>query len=198
MDPISWDEQAEERAAAGLVQRVRSGDRRAEAEMVERYSRGLAILLRSLAGERALADDLHQETFRLALEKIRAGQLREPGKLNAFLRQVARNLAIAEHRRGSRREGPALAADELPAAPEESPLRRLLQNEAAGLVRRTLDGMRSPRDREVLYRFYIAEEDKERICADLGLSSAHFNLVLHRARERFRQLVSERQSGAVG
>jgi RNA polymerase sigma-70 factor (ECF subfamily) len=40
----------------------------------------------------------------------------------------------------------------------------------------------------VLFRFYVVEDDKDRICADLGLTSLHFNRVLHRARERYREL----------
>ena len=46
----------------------------------------------------------------------------------------------------------------------------------------------SDRDREILFRFYLAEDDKERICRDLGLTAVHFNRVLFRARERFREL----------
>ena len=51
--------------------------------------------------------------------------------------------------------------------------------------------MKSARDRQVLFRFYIAEENKEDICSDLGLSSLHFNRVLFRARERFRELYEQ-------
>jgi RNA polymerase sigma-70 factor (ECF subfamily) len=48
--------------------------------------------------------------------------------------------------------------------------------------------MPNERDIQVLYRFYIADDEKEQICADLGLTSLHLNRVLHRARERFREL----------
>ena len=34
----------------------------------------------------------------------------------------------------------------------------------------------------------MAEDDKERICRDLGLTAVHFNRVLFRARERFKEL----------
>jgi RNA polymerase sigma-70 factor (ECF subfamily) len=86
---------------------------------------------------------------------------------------------------------PGSAAAELPelladAAPGQ--LAQLLQKEKAGVVRQVLGELYSQRDREVLYRFYVAEEDKEQICIDLGLSSLHFNHVLFRARERFRNL----------
>jgi RNA polymerase sigma-70 factor (ECF subfamily) len=56
-------------------------------------------------------------------------------------------------------------------------------------VRRLIGELDTDRDRQILYRFYIAEEDKERICADLELSSLHFNRVLFRARQRFKELL---------
>ena len=63
-----------------LVARIRSGDRTAEAELVARYSRGVTMILRRPAtGAQAAADDLYQEVFLRATEKIRAGEVREPG-----------------------------------------------------------------------------------------------------------------------
>jgi len=67
----------------------------------------------------------------------------------------------------------------------------LLEKERSTIVRRILKELKSERDRQILFRFYISEEDKEIICADLGLSSQHFNRVLYRARERFRELCQQ-------
>ncbi|HKD10487.1 MAG TPA: sigma factor, partial [Thermoanaerobaculia bacterium] len=75
-----------------LASRIRIGDRQAEAELVARYQRGVTLLLRRSAGDPSLAEDLAQETFRIALEKIRRGDLREPEKLAGFLCSLARNL----------------------------------------------------------------------------------------------------------
>ena len=52
--------------------------------------------------------------------------------------------------------------------------------------------MRVERDREVLLRYYLAEENSSRICADLGIDAEHFYRVLSRARQRYRQLFEER------
>jgi RNA polymerase sigma-70 factor (ECF subfamily) len=41
-------------------------------------------------------------------------------------------------------------------------------------------------------RFYLNEESKESICADLGVTELQFNVILFRARERFRQLLENR------
>jgi RNA polymerase sigma-70 factor (ECF subfamily) len=65
---------------------------------------------------------------------------------------------------------------------------QLLQQEQAAMVRTVLGELESDRDREILFRFYLAEDDKERICRDLGLTAVHFNRVLFRARERFGEL----------
>ena len=175
-----------------LVGRIRAGDPDAEAELVESYRHGLSYLLRKVTGDPALSEDLQQETFQVALRRIRAGELREPEKLSGFLRQTAKNLAIMEHRRSGRLEGvEEWEPEHGPEDPEESQLSRVLRQEQAGLVRRVLREMRNVRDRQLLYRYYIAEHAKEEICRDLGLSSLNFNLVLFRARERFRKLVEE-------
>jgi DNA-directed RNA polymerase specialized sigma24 family protein len=68
----------------------------------------------------------------------------------------------------------------------------LLVRERADLVRQVIQELGTSRDRDILLRFYIAEEDKDRISADFGLSSLQFNRVLYRARERYRALYLER------
>jgi RNA polymerase sigma-70 factor (ECF subfamily) len=177
--------------AVALVARIRAGDPRAEAELVEGYRHGLSYLLRKVTGDPVLSEDLQQETFQVALRRIRAGELREPEKLSGFLRQTAKNLALREHRRNERLEGLEEEPERGPVDPGESQLGRVLRQETAGLVRQVLRDLRSDRDRQLLYRYYIAEHAKEEICRDLGLSSLNFNLVLFRARERFRQLVEQ-------
>lgn len=65
-------------------------------------------------------------------------------------------------------------------------------------MRRVLAELPSDRDREILFRFYIAEDEKDSICRDLGLTSLHFNRVLFRARERYRELYEETTRGESG
>jgi len=182
-----------------LVQRIRGGDRGAEEELVSRFGEGLSFLLRRWTRERTAAEDLYQETFRLALEKIRRGEVRDPERLGAYLRSLAKNLSTEYYRRGAvreEREEQIEAVADL-SAPEAGQLGKLLRQEKADLVRRVLGELGSERDRQVLFRFYIAEEDKERIGADLGLSGPELNLVLFRARRRYRDLF-ERRVAAQG
>jgi RNA polymerase sigma-70 factor, ECF subfamily len=178
-------------ANATLVARIRAREDEAAAALVQRFGRGVSVILRRVVREKAAVDDLYQDTFRLTIEKIRRGDPRDPDRLPGFVASLARNLAIDHLRRRARRRVEDVEAAEAFADPSPSPLDRLLDRERATLARQVIDGLGSDRDREVLYRFYIAEEDKEVICRQLALTSLHFNRVLHRARQRYRELFEE-------
>jgi len=183
---------------ADLVERIGGGDRQAEADLVTRFGRGVALLLDRHTRDRAEAEDLYQETFCVALEKLRRGELRNPATLPAFLAGIARNLAIEHYRKAARRktepDSETLAAVE---AAGSGQLDRLMSREYAALVRRTIRELRPERDREVLFRFYIAEEDKDEIAAAFSLTGVQLNRVLHRARQRYKALLAERLGAAA-
>ncbi len=184
---------AEAAIAADLVRRIQGGDRPAEQQLVERYSRGVLFLLRRLSGRPELAEDLHQETFQVVLERLRGSGLEDPGRLVGFIQGIARHLFLGEHRKRLRRktdDAGELLPDGVDPAPSQ--LESALRDERAERVRRMLAELRPERDRRLLYRFYLAEEDKDRICVDLGLSHKHFNRVIYRARQRFKELLKGR------
>jgi RNA polymerase sigma-70 factor, ECF subfamily len=154
----------------------------------------VAIILDRHTNGRPEAEDLFQETFRLALEKLRQGELREPAKLPGYLAQIARSLAIEHYRKAARRKTDADSDAVLAAvSPVAGALSELMDRENAALVRQAIQDLANDRDRQILLRFYIAEEDKDRIATDYGLTSLQFNRVLHRARQRYRELLLERQ-----
>jgi RNA polymerase sigma-70 factor, ECF subfamily len=179
------------------VARLRAGDLKAESALLARFARPVRLLLDRHTSGRPEAEDLFQDVFRLALEKLRRGELREPDKLPGFLAQIARSLAIEHYRKLGRRKTDT-DSDALLAAPAtgEGPLAELLDRENAALVRTVLGELGTPRDREVLLRVYLTEDDKDRIAADHGLTSLQLNRVLHRARQRYKELFLERQAAA--
>jgi RNA polymerase sigma-70 factor (ECF subfamily) len=174
---------------ANLLSRIRSGDQQAEAELVECYKCAVMSIIRQGVDDPATADDLYQETFCIVLEKIRQGDVREAEKLSGFVCGVARNRVIKYFQRvGQRRSLTPLEEIEHLPHPSSDQLEQLLQKEKTDLVWQILKEMTNERDIQVLFRFYLAEDDKEQICADLELTSLHFNRVLHRARKRYREL----------
>jgi len=172
-----------------LVGRIKAGEQQAEGELVERYSRCVMIIIRREVGNTAVVDDLYQETFWIILEKIRRGDVREPEKLAGFVCSVARNCVIHYFRCAARQKS-LTETEEAVRLPHPAPdqLKELLQKEKADLVWQVLKEMPNERDIQALLRFYIAEEEKEQICADLSLTKSQFNLVLHRARKRYKEL----------
>ncbi len=183
-------ELSEAEVAADLGRRIAAGDAAAEGQLVERYSRGLLYLLRRLGAPPEAAEDLHQESFRIALERLRTSGLDDPAGLGGFLRGIARNLMVADRRKSARRRTEADPERlEQAAHPAPSQLSCVLHDEEAAIVRRLIGELPTDRDRQLLLRFYVAEEEKESICADLALDSLHFNRVLFRARQRFKELL---------
>jgi len=182
---------------ARLIERIEAGDRQAEELLVERFGRGVALVLDRHSSWRGEVDDLFQETFRVAIEKLRRGELRDPEKLGAFLAQIARYLSLDAARKQIRRKTePDAERVEREIAPRGNPLSELLERENTRLVRRVLAELDNDRDREVLFRFYLAEEDRREIARDLGLDNLQLNRVLYRARKRYQTLYQERLSGS--
>lgn len=185
--PASLAESAEDVPAAELVRRLQAEDAAAEETFVQRYGPGLRALLMRRGADPALADDLHQETFALALVKIRQGELRNPDALASFLRALGKNLLIG-HRRKEARYGELSPEQAEARGVEASQLRQLLASEEASQVRQLLTEMRQPRDRELLVRYYLTDDPKLEICQDLEVEPELFNRVLYRARQRLRDL----------
>jgi RNA polymerase sigma-70 factor (ECF subfamily) len=177
----------ENQIAADLVGRIRDGDQRAIADVFQRYSRGLRFLLRRRTHDPQLVEDYLQETWAVALTKIRTEGLEDPGRLAGYLCGIASNLARSDARRVNRQRT-TVDSDIVELIPDESsnPLRQLSRAELAAQVRALLAELSQPRDREILHSFYVAEEDKDSICARLGVDATHFNRVLHRARQRLK------------
>ena len=185
------DTEREPEIAADLVARIGRGARDAEEALVRRYGPGLLYLLRRRTRDPELALDLRQDTFRVALEKLRSSPLDEPERLAAYLRAVALNLWIAHQRKGARRattadsEAVEAAAD----ASESGPFDNVSRAQVRDAVGALLEELGTPRDREILTRLYLRDEDKDDICRALDVDATHFNRVLFRAKQRFRELL---------
>jgi RNA polymerase sigma-70 factor (ECF subfamily) len=190
----SSTQDAEWSGAVDLVRRIESGDLAAERELVDQYQRGVRLIVARSSRDRSVVDDICQDVMCLAIEKIRAGAVREPERLSGFVAAIARTKVI-EHFRGIEARGAREArAQGLKPAPPPDALEQVLARERAELIRDVLDELGSDRDRQILLRYYLADEEKLRICRDLKLTTVHFNRVLFRARERFRLLLGNRMA----
>ncbi len=182
-------------AASELALRIGQGDRAAEEALVRRYGRQLEFILRRHVREASLAADLAQEALLVVIQRLRGQGLDDPDRLVAFLHQTAINLARGEARTYYRRDThPDQDLLDLVAVNEPLLEDLVARDQLGAIVRQLLSELSQPRDRELLRRFYLGEESKERLCAAFAITAAHFDRIHFRARQRFRQIVESRAS----
>lgn len=155
------------------------------ATLLRDYPGLVAVLVRRL-GDRQLALDALQDAVVTTLHKLSSGTVVPPEALAGYVFRTALNHQRNRHRRT---RAWAYSSDALETCIDDtaSPASAAQSDATRRLVRRVLAGLDCARDREVLVRFYLHEQDKEQICEALGLSSPQFNQVMFRARERMRR-----------
>ena len=178
--------------AESLVQRINTGDRRAEEELVAHYHRGLLFVLRKECGDSQLAEDLTQDTFVKVINNAREGKIQEPRALAWYIRRMGVYQLIDLRRKEGRRKTTPSADIEQHGVAESASVTDIVDGQQAGhLVRRLLEGMSVERDRELLRRFYLIGQDKSVIASEFGITLAHFDRVKSRALQRLKKLTTE-------
>jgi RNA polymerase sigma-70 factor (ECF subfamily) len=153
---------------------------------------GLRALILRRVRDPEVAADILQDAAVTTLEKLRSGEIAHPENLGGYLYRVAIN-HLRNHRRKDRTAlSSAEPLEDLGDSIDDPDWERVGRPQWAAAARRMLDEMPGARDRELLVRFYLNDEEKETICQELHLSQEHFNRVIFRARNRFRDLLEER------
>ena len=172
-----------------LVERIRAGDGMAETLFYRRYYKGLLIMLEQRTRDRARAEDLVHDTMVTVLKRLRTDGIEQPERLDPFVQQTAKYIYIGwVHKAEQQNENRGTMDDN----PIEVPtIEDLLDREQTrALVRELISQLKVARDRELMHRFYVLDQSKAVICEALGLSAVHFDRVINRARNRFRELVA--------
>jgi len=147
-----------------------------------------ALILRRVRDPEVAADIL-QDAAVTTLEKLRDGQISEPAKVGGFLYRVALNHVRNYQRKDRSSVSSSDGLESLPSPTDDAEWERGGRRDWARIAQRVLADLPTARDRELLVRFYLRDEDKDAICADLGLSEEHFHRVIFRARQRLRALL---------
>jgi RNA polymerase sigma-70 factor (ECF subfamily) len=148
---------------------------------------GLLSLVRSKLNDRELAADLINEAIVITLEHAQLGRLLQLESIGGYVFKVSMNLLRNHERSIGNRSDLRLDSSVMDSLPEYDSD----DIEAAQIRNRTLqviESLTSTRDRKVIKRFYLDEQDKEVICEELGLTPLQFTQVMSRARQRMKQL----------
>jgi RNA polymerase sigma factor (sigma-70 family) len=171
---------------AELIAASRRGDTAAFGVIVERYQRAVHAVSYSGTRDRALSDDIAQETFVTAWRGL-AG-LRDNDRLPAWLCGIARNLARAARRR----RGSEIALEDRDLVTTHSPFDELSDHEADQMVATALERL-PEKYREPMVLFYCEGQSTKVVARALGISEA----ATHQRLSRGRQHLIEGMPGLV-
>lgn len=155
-----------------------------ESELYRRFAPRVRLYGRRHLRNEAASDDLAQEVLWRTIERLRAGEVRQPADIGSFILGTSRMMAHGERRTTRRRE--ALSAQFLDTRPESTPapLTSLDTPRVAACLRQL-----GERERTVVLLTFYADREAPRIAADLGVSAGAVRVIRHRAMARLRDCV---------
>jgi RNA polymerase sigma-70 factor, ECF subfamily len=177
-------------SSADLVTRVCQGDSEAFRLIFERYSRPVISFTFDLVNDRALAEELTQETFVRAYRAIRT--MRKDTKLSTWLFGIARNVARESLRARARAKSHVDLADKSVmdlSDHKPEPVDGLLNKELNEVIRRSLAAL--DEDKRLVFTLKVLHQcSYEEIASITGFSIAKLKTDLHRARAEMRRRIS--------
>ncbi|HEX2191529.1 MAG TPA: sigma-70 family RNA polymerase sigma factor [Longimicrobiaceae bacterium] len=170
---------------ADLVAAVRRGSRAAAGRLAERYLRACRAVALGVVGEVAGAEDVCQDAFVYAIERI--DDCRRPERFGAWLFQITRNRArnhVRDRRSGRMLDIDDVAlADALPSPAEHAERAQLRERLLAALAQ-------IPEERREVVLLHDLEGWTHREIAErLGLPPGTVRSHLHHARARLRGIL---------
>jgi RNA polymerase sigma-70 factor, ECF subfamily len=175
------------------IRGLQNKDRETEDHLIASFSKPILVKLQSRLRSPALAQDARQETFLRILTYFRSGKsLANPASLPGFVHAVCHNVALEFLRVHTRHDQLPENAPE-PVDPGHDPESQMISAERKTIVRRLLEEL-NPKDRELLRRVLLEEEDKDTVSKEFGVDRGYLRVLLHRARLKFKAALLEAQA----
>lgn len=160
-------------------------DEGAMRELYEAHAEPILRRLWRLTGDRARAEELCQDTFVIAFERM--GSFRGQAKLSTWLHGIAFNLAREDVDRSRRRRGllARFSRHAKPLAPASAPDVRVSHDELVGRLRDAIAGLSA--DQREAYVLRVIEQLSLEECAELlGVPVSTISYRARKAEERVR------------
>jgi RNA polymerase sigma-70 factor (ECF subfamily) len=170
-----------------LLNKAGEGDQAAFLVLYERYREPIFRFAYRLLGSVEIAEDVTHDCF-LSLIRKPENYRPERASLKTYLYAAARNLALKHFRSQGREIGLDEVVEEPKDSPRRGPLRRLLDEELATLVRDAVFSL-PPLQREALILFEYEGLSLNEVAEIAGTDAGAIKARLYRAREGMRRML---------
>ena len=179
------------------VQRLAGGDAEIERHFTTYFSELLLIKLRRRLRSFQFVEDVRQETFLRVFNVLRHGHgIASPEKLGAFVYGVCNNV-LSEHHRAASRHPPMPENGLDPRGLGPDPEAEFVNEERKRGVRQILEELPT-KDRQILRLIFLEERDKDEVCRMFQVKRSYLRVLLHRAKNRFRESLPRTRASSRG
>jgi len=177
----------EEQNDASLARRIAASDTAAEAEFCRRFAPRIRLFGRKWLRSDAAAADLVQDVLISALQKLRAGAVRDPERIASFMLSTARQMMVDSRRNAGRRDRilNAFHVDLVSVAEPESEV-------APERLQHCLQAL-PERERTVLVMTFYDDCPADALGKQLGLNAGNVRVIRHRGLEHLRSCMEGSQ-----
>jgi RNA polymerase sigma-70 factor (ECF subfamily) len=176
---------------AGYLARLKTGDMPTEQHFEAYFSNVIWLKLRNRVRARHLIDEIRQETFTRVINYLKSGKIIQyPERFGAFVLAVCNNVMLEVLRKESEQLRPPGRLGE----PTDERVRfdaDIVTEERKRMVRDILAEM-SAKDRDLLRMVFLEDGDRSAISKHFSVDSDYLRVLLHRAKERFREVVRKK------
>lgn len=159
--------------------------------LYRRHTKAVYLYLYSLCHDRALSEDLMQETFLRALCSLELAGT----ELLPWLLTVARNLYLdtwRRERRGRIQDQAGSREKETDIDSEKGILEMMIRKEQNQKLYRAVQKLGNT-EREVVVLYYFADLSQEEIAKILGLTYGNVQVILYRAKKNLKKMLNRKE-----
>jgi RNA polymerase sigma-70 factor (ECF subfamily) len=183
---------------ASYMERLQRGDEATVDHFVRYFSELIRLKLRSRLRSAQAIEDVRQETFLRVIALMRSENgIRRPERLGPLVNSVCNNVLFEQYRSDGRYDPleDEIAATLIGRAPDA--LSSMISAETGDHVHAVLSTLKK-RDRDLLHALFLQERDKDDICRELSVNRDYIRVLLHRAKNSYRNALRDRDHRTLG
>ena len=174
------------------VEKLRHGDEATERHFHSYFGELITLKLRSRLQSKQAIEDVRQETFSRVFTLLRSdGGIRQAERLGALVNSVCNHVLFEQYRSSKRAEPLDEEQGRQLVDSRSDALDQVISTQTTQTVREVLNKL-SDRDRDLLRGVFLEDRDKDEVCRELGVDRGYLRVLVHRAKESFRQQYTRR------